>query len=526
MPVNKKILMEGAASRTRPEMVRLPDGRYFAVFIAASPNGDSSRLYYTIGNKTSGQWSAPEALDTDETYDSTPALTVVGNKVVIAWMDASEQIEGTDDLVTMDAYKDKFNAFNISGRVFDANNDKLGKEFQISPLNRSDFEISSSNLSDFYLHAPSLCTVGDKVYCTYVARDISKLTKLEELSDLSKGYSTAIRATLKNIDTDPVVEKNEYVVIKNEKKIDPLVTDYQTEGIQIGDTDYLVTAFTIDNDDDLKTGDRQLYLGLCDCDVKESRNYYPIKIGNDKKCQAVPKLTKVNGRLVLSWTEDGEMLELLDVSGLIESLFHNTAEIGNKYSEAEGAYYVKDGPHDYNWYKKTKSDLGLSDEFYEGSYYEAIYNGDFRNVETRLKENEEHSSSIDDYTITGDGRDLYVFYTDFGPEIEEPTVELYGRRYRMAKDTGGTSGSGGNDPYKGPDGSEGTGHYSDSAWGFTDAVCITDFNEVIDDFTLTMDIDGSSYYLNPNSAGTRGMMLIGWQLIDGKWYYFSEAEGS
>ena len=40
------------------------------------------------------------------------------------------------------------------------------------------------------------------------------------------------------------------------------------------------------------------------------------------------------------------------------------------------------------------------------------------------------------------------------------------------------------------------------------------------------DADGSSYYLNPNSDGTRGMMLIGWQLIDGKWYYFSEAEGS
>ena len=415
--------------------------------------------------------------------------------------------------------------------MFDANNNKLGKEFQISPLNRSDFEISSSNLSDFYLHAPSLCTVGDTVYCTYVARDISKLTKLEELSDLSKGYSTAIRATLKNIDTDPVVEKNEYVVIKNEKKTDPLVIDYQTEGIQIGDTDYLVTAFTIDDDDDLKTGDRQLYLGLCD--VEKSRNYYPIKIGSAEKCQAVPKLTKVNGRLVLSWTEDGEMLELLDVSGLIESLFH-TAEILNKYSEAEGAYYVPGGtPADYSWYKKTAEQLGLKDELpdsspgsrsgteyeYRGSYYEAIYNDDFRNVETRLKENEEHSSSIDDYTITGDGRDLYVFYTDFGPEIEEATVELYGRRYRMAKDTSGTSGSGGatggsgtigatggaggststgtggegagGGTSTGTTGSEGTGHHSDSAWGFTDAVCITDLNEVIDDFTLTMDTDGS-----------------------------------
>ena len=518
-PVHMLPLLEGAASRTRPEMVKLPDGRYFAVFIAASGEGDSSRLYYTIGAKGGGSWSIPKAVDEDGSYDSMPALTVVGDKVVIAWMDASKPIEGTNDSVTMDAYRAKFNAFNISGIVYDTNSG-LGSEFKIS----------DPALDGFYLQAPSLCTVGDKVYCTYVSRDLENLTKLEELADLNKSYSTAMRATL-NIDNAPVVEKNEYVVIKNEEKIDPLVTDYQTEGIRIdGTTDYLVTAFTIDQDGKFETGDRQLYLGLCD--VKNSRNYYPIKIGSAEKCQAVPKLTKVNGRLVLSWTEDGEMLELLDVSGLIESLFH-TAEIGDKYSgaegayykysEAEGAYYVNGGTPDYSWYKKTAEQLGLSDEVYEGSYYEAIYNDDFRNVETRLKENEEHSSSIDDYTITGDGRDLYVFYTDFGPEIEEPTVELYGRRYRMAKDTSGTSGSGGtttggsgttgatggaggststgttgseganaNTGANGSEGSsEGTGHHSDSAWGFTDAVCITDLNEVIDDFTLTMDTDGS-----------------------------------
>lgn len=500
VPVRKQILKEDAAERTRPEMVELPDGRAFAVFIAASDNGDSSRLYYTICDKA-GKWSTPVALDADGSYDSMPALTVVGNKVVIAWMDASKEIEATNNSETMDAYREKFNAFRISGRVYDAKSGSLGDEFRIS----------GSDLDKFYLQAPSLCTVGDKVYCTYVARDISKLTKLDELTDLSKGYSTAVRATL-NLASDPVVEKNEYVVIKNDEKIDPLVTDYQTEGIQIEGTDYLVTAYTLDQDSDLKTGDRKLYLGLGD--VTHSRNYYPIRIGSDNRCQAVPKLTKVNGHLVLSWTEDGELLELLDVSGLIEALFH-TSEIGTKYSD-KGAYYVQGEDADYDWYKKkTASALGLSDETYEGSYYEAIAKGDFRTVETRIKEDEDHSSSIDDYTITGDGRDLYVFYTDFGPEIEKATVELYGRRYRMAKDTSGSAGSGttgtSNDTTSGEggnagtgtngsaagggetgaDGSEGNGHHSDSAWGFTDAVRITDFDKVIDDFTLTMATDGS-----------------------------------
>ena len=520
VPVRMKLLLEHAAERTRPEMVELPDGRAFAVFIAASDNGDSSRLYYTIGDKA-GNWSTPVALDEDGSYDSMPALTVVGNKVVIAWMDASQRIEGANDDETMDAYRAKFNAFKISGRVYDVTSGQLGDEFQISP----------SKLDEFYLQAPSLCTAGGKVYCTYVARDIKDVTTLEDMADLKKGYSTAVRAML-DVSIDPVKVENEYVVIRDDKKIDPLVTDYQTEGIQIEGTDYLVTAYTLDQDGKLTTGDRKLYLGLGD--VTHSRNYYPIRIGSDDKAQAVPKLTKVNGHLVLSWTEDGELLELLDVSGLIEALFHS-AEIGDAYKNAAGAYYVQDGTPDYDWYKKTASELGLPKEVsdtsstsgYIGSYYEAIAQGDFRTVETRIKEDEDHSSSIDDYTITGDGRDLYVFYTDFGPEIEKATVELYGRRYRMAKDTSGSTGSGttgasggtstgttggegGNagtgangGAATGADGSEGNGHHSNSAWGFTDAVRITNLDKlikvsshpnagkVIDDFTLTMATDGS-----------------------------------
>ncbi len=525
VPVRMQILLEHAAERTRPEMVELPDGRAFAVFIAASDNGDTSRLYYTISNQAGDSWSVPVALDEDGSYDSMPALTVVGNKVVIAWMDASHKIEGMNDEETMDAYRKKFNAFRINGRVYDAGSGQLGSEFQISP----------SKLDEFYLQAPSLCTAGDKVYCTYVARDITEVTKLDELADLTKGYSTAVRATL-DVSIDPVKVENEYVVIRDGKKIDPLVTDYQTEGIRIEGTDYLVTAYTLDQDADLTTGDRKLYLGLGD--VTNSRNYYPIRIGSDDKCQAVPKLTKVNGHLVLSWTEDGELLELLDVSELIEALFHS-AEIGDAYKNAAGAYYVQDGTPDYDWYKKTASELGLPKEVpdksstsgYNGSYYEAITQGDFRTVETRIKEDEDHSSSIDDYTITGDGRDLYVFYTDFGPEIEKATVELYGRRYRMAKDTSGSTGSGtsgatggtstgttggegsnagtgtngsaAGGEETGPDGSEGNGHHSNSAWGFTDAVRITNLDKlikgsshpnagkVIDDFTLTMATDGS-----------------------------------
>lgn len=40
------------------------------------------------------------------------------------------------------------------------------------------------------------------------------------------------------------------------------------------------------------------------------------------------------------------------------------------------------------------------------------------------------------------------------------------------------------------------------------------------------DTDGHRYYLNAVSDGTLGMMLTGWQLIDGTWYYFQEKDGA
>ena len=35
------------------------------------------------------------------------------------------------------------------------------------------------------------------------------------------------------------------------------------------------------------------------------------------------------------------------------------------------------------------------------------------------------------------------------------------------------------------------------------------------------DGDGNRYYLNPVDDGTLGMMRTGWQVIDGKSYYFN-----
>jgi glucan-binding YG repeat protein len=42
-----------------------------------------------------------------------------------------------------------------------------------------------------------------------------------------------------------------------------------------------------------------------------------------------------------------------------------------------------------------------------------------------------------------------------------------------------------------------------------------------------IEINGQTFYLQPQSNGHRGEMLTGWQQIDGKWYWFqTESNGN
>ncbi|MGN0158841.1 MAG: hypothetical protein ACI39W_06860, partial [Brotaphodocola sp.] len=67
-------------------------------------------------------------------------------------------------------------------------------------------------------------------------------------------------------------------------------------------------------------------------------------------------------------------------------------------------------------------------------------------------------------------------------------------------------------PYK-------TGNQPESGWFYFDATGTMQTGW----FT---DTDGHIYYLLPDSNGSQGIMLTGWQLIEGKYYYFSTISGT
>ena len=108
--------------------------------------------------------------------------------------------------------------------------------------------------------------------------------------------------------------------------------------------------------------------------------------------------------------------------------------------------------------------------------YGSIANGDFRPFETAIRSGENQASSIDDYVLAADDRDLYLFYTDLGSDVTKPAVELYGKRFRQMGTNAFLDKSGST-----PD--------IDDAWTISESVAITKLDKVIDNFALTMTKD-------------------------------------
>ena len=220
---------------------------------------------------------------------------------------------------------------------------------------------------------------------------------------------------------------------------------------------------------------------------------------NDQFSQSSPKLTDIDGTVYLTWLDNGYIFRMADVSEVLGSLFDSTTgnlSITADDSDMDTAVQVtvnkdvyKDGyiaGGDVNsykdWYKKSAGDLGVTEEYYEDSIYKSLAETTLPAESANFSQRDDMETSISNYTVTSDGKDIYIFFTDFGTKDESNTgVEIYGVRYQRYfsdKDTSAGSGTGDTDSVN-----------AEQKWGFGKAVQITDNNKVIDELDLYMDSD-------------------------------------
>lgn len=493
-------LLDNAAEHTRPKIIPLNDDntKKMIVFIGSRGKGDeinSSALFYSVYDGTA--WSMPALLDDDDTVDSTPDL-IAGkgadgkDKVVIAWADASRKFTSSDTSV------DKLNTMGISTIVYDVESGTMGSEI---PLVADD---------PYFNLSPKLNFADGILYCSYMKRDIRNVESENELLDFTGTYSAMAYVAYDtdnqkyvsyDKDGNPVngnTAKEQFISIHHPTVQDPLVMDYQSVTTEVESNTYLLSTYTVDGDKNLQTKeDRELFLSISN--LTTGREYYPIQVTNDQLSQSSPKLTDIDGTVYLTWLDSGYIFRMADISEVLGSLFDSTTgnlNISAGDSDMDTAVqvtvnkdvyrdaYIGSDSSDVNsykdWYKKTAGELGVTEEYYEDSIYKSLAESTLPAESANFSQREDMETSVSDYTVTSDGKDIYIFFTDFGTKDESNTgVEIYGVRYQRYfsdKDISAGSGTGDTDSEN-----------AKQRWGFGKAVQITDNNKVIDELDLYMD---------------------------------------
>ena len=322
----------------------------------------------------------------------------------------------------------------------------------------------------------------DKIYVSYMARDIESVTKDEDILDVTGLYSTMVTVGY-DMAAKEVIPRD-FVDIKHPAIEDPLTMDYNTLTSKIGDKTYTLATYTVDTDGKIDTAsDRELYLSIED--VTNKKAYYPIKISSGVTV-SVPRLTKLGDEIFLSWLKDTREIQLLDVSDLVSALFMNNT-IGNVYVDSD--------EDDTTWYKKTAKELGMDTEesfspatgsdyhgylVYDDSIYNDLYNGTFRISGPSITTSETDNLSIEEYKLVSNGNDIYIFFIRMNEAPDKTGMELYGIRYK--RHIGEEDDGLGTDVNAEADANVGE-------WGFSDAVAITDYDAVIDEFDMFMTED-------------------------------------
>lgn len=76
-----------------------------------------------------------------------------------------------------------------------------------------------------------------------------------------------------------------------------------------------------------------------------------------------------------------------------------------------------------DWYKKTAAELGMSDDVYENSIYEALYNGTFNVTSANFQGNDDLCTSIGNYIVTSNGEDIYIYYTELSQDSTKTVLK-------------------------------------------------------------------------------------------------------
>lgn len=485
-PVEKTDLVTGAMEYVRPEIVSLGDGRLMMIYLKNDETMDDANaatLAYTIKD-SSGVWSAPIYIDSDGTADGPADILCDGNKVYIAWSSTDTPATASGD--DIEAVKNDLQKMNIRMCVYDTESDTLGEVMTVT--------------SDKFLNSDVRLKKEDgNIALYYLKKDIEDADSAQKLISITSNYSTWAKREF-NPDTNSFIKitsdkgadvDEKYIYIKHPTVSDPLVYDYAVEKYTFDngtkddtsdDVEYSIAAYSIDRDKNINTNDdREVWLEITD--IEENKTYYPIKVSKDADNIINPKLTEVDGDVLLTWLSDTSVFNTISMASLFETMKNQTGNVDGENTGTTAFDLMRsltaEEAKQPNWgsilEERAKAtmeseDLEKFDELF--SSIDDIVNGNFATNPKDFSSDGEQINMSDYQIVVGADKNTYLFWTGPSNDVTNYGKELYGTAYYRLSDEWKEE-WGENDDMP------------DSGWG--DPVQLTEYGEVIDEMTIAVD---------------------------------------
>lgn len=484
-PVNKTDIVTGAMEYVRPEIVNLGDGRLMMIYLRNDETRDSANaasLVYTI--KDNGIWSEPVYIESDGTADGPADILCDGNKVYIAWSSTDTPATATGD--DINAVKQDLQKMNIRMCIYDTAADTLSDTITVT--------------SDEYLNSDvRLAKENGDIALYYLKKDIQNADSAEKLISTTSNYSTWAKKVfdpdensfIKIISDGGSQVDEKLIYIKHPTISDPLVYDYAvekytynngTENDTADDVEYSIAAYSIDRDKNISTNnDREVWFEITD--ITDGKTYYPIKVSADSDNIINPKLTAVNGDVLLTWLSDTSVFNTISMTAFFEAMKNQTGNVDGTDTGTTAFDLMRsltaEEAAQQDWgsvleerakAKMSADDRDSFDELF--SSISDIVNGNFATNPKDFSDEGEQINMSDYQIVVGDDNNAYLFWTGAGLGLTNYGKELYGTAYyRLSDEWKETWGADDDMP--------------DSGWG--EPVQLTEYGEVIDEMTIAVD---------------------------------------
>ena len=270
--LKETLLQQGTSELTEPMLIS-ENGTTIAVFLTEDSSRDiihRTKLVYTVYDENTSLWSEPKAVDDDGTGDFVPYLTTSNGKIMVSWLNYSNQLT---DKSSMD---EAASSSSLCYAVW--NNEK--NEFE-----KADGQINSDSSATYN----SMKTLADS------SGNIVHIGLKNTASDI-------FGINGKNV----LFIKGKYGAGEFDKEI------AISQGIPVsydvfGNDDDIKTAVCVDTDNDMTTlDDREIFIYSSDGSVKQ--------ISDNSEYDGAPRYALYNGKTALYWYNDNGY-HILDDSG-------------------------------------------------------------------------------------------------------------------------------------------------------------------------------------------------------------------